>query len=272
MFAAEFLMQKLSREYKDTFMGIVNNVKDEIDFDELVESIEEKNIYKISGAAKFEKFQKNLSQFSPVILRAINIAANEMENKKSILLDLDRVTNLNEVKTVTNKLITGLTEQQDQIIKQVIYDGIDRQLSAKTIADKLISHIGLNAPQSRTLQTIEDNLVKNNSNKTSINKIIESKTKQMLKLRSETIALTESANAVSSGRYLMQQQMLEDGDILHDTTQEWLSGSDERSCSVCAPMHGQKIKMNEFFTAGNGAKVRSPILHARCRCIVVINY
>jgi hypothetical protein len=272
MFAAEFLINKMAREYNETFMGVVTSLKEEIEFQDLIQSIEEKNIYKISAATKFEKFQQKLSQFKPLILSTISIAARETEKKKNILLDLDREVNLNEVNKVTNKFITGMAEQQKLVVQKIIYDGIDRQLSAKSIADKLINNIGLNAPQTEILQNLENNLINSNTNKTTINKIIEQKSKQFLKTRAETIALTESANAISSGRYLMQQQMYEDGDISRDTMQEWYTASSEITCSVCAPMHGQRIKMNELFTTGSGSKVKSPILHARCRCIVVINF
>lgn len=272
MFAAEFLIKKLSRQYKDVFMNIVTNIKEEVSIDELLQSIEEKNISKIKASSKFYKFTQNLSQFTPVILNSINLSANEMEKKKSIFLDLDRESSLLEVNNVTNKLITCITEQQDMMIKQIVYDGIDQQLSAKLIADKIVSRIGLNATQSRTLQSIESNLVKNYTNKKAIDKVLEKKAKQMLKQRAETIALTESANAISAGRYLMQQQMYNDHEISRDSTQEWLTGSDERSCAVCAPMNGQIIKLNELFTTGSGFQVKRPILHARCRCIVVINF
>ena len=144
-----------------------------------------------------------------------------------------------------------MAEQQKLVVQKIIYNGIDRQLSAKSIADKLINNIGLNAPQTEILQNLENNLINSNTNKTTINKIIEQKSKQFLKIRAETIALTESANAISAGRYLMQQQMYDDGDISSDTTQEWYTASSERTCSVCAPMHGQKVKMNELFTTGS---------------------
>ncbi len=272
MFEVEFLMKKLSREFKSVFLDIVNTVNEEIEIDDLIKAIEERNLSGVKRAVNFEKFQQNLKQFSPVILSTINTAANEMEKTKHILLDLDREVNLSQVKTVTNKLITGLTEQQDKIIKDIVYEGIDTQLSVKTIADKIKLNINLNAPQSKTLKSIEDNLLSKNTNKEVIKKIVEEKAKQMLKIRAETIALTESANAVSAGRDLMQKQMFLDGDIPTNTKKEWVTASDERQCPNCAPMSGQIIPMDELFTTGFGAKVERPILHARCRCFVVIKY
>nr|BFD33719.1 hypothetical protein GTC16762_33380 [Pigmentibacter ruber] len=272
MFEVEFLIKKLSREFKNVFLDIVNSVNEEIDFEDLIKAIEEKNLSGVKRAVKFEKFQQNLKQFSPVILQTINIAANEMEKSKHILLDLDREVNLSQVKTVTNKLITGLTEQQDKIIKDIVYDGIDRQLSVKTIADKIKLNINLNATQVKTLKSIEDNLISKNANKEVINKIIEEKAKQMLKTRAETIAVTESANAVSAGRDLMQKQMFLDGDIPTNTKKEWITASDERQCGNCAPMNGQIVSINELFTTGFGAKVERPPLHARCRCFIVIKF
>ena len=66
MFAAEFLINKMAREYNETFMDVVTSLKEEIEFQDLIKSIEEKNIYKISAATKFEKFQprQNLKNFS----------------------------------------------------------------------------------------------------------------------------------------------------------------------------------------------------------------
>lgn len=273
MFAAENLIQRSSKNFRDAFLRSIGVASDEIenlnDFSNIINSSQINQL----ESSYLEKYINSLTQFKTVVLSTVTTAAIETEKpKQSIHLDLDRDVNLHEVNRLSTNLIKDLSQTQKEIVKQIITNGLEKNLSYKTISKQLVSQIGLNAPQIQTLQTIESNLLANGTNKTVIEKILNQKSKQMLAQRAQTIALTESAHAVSSGRYLMQQQMFHDQDIKQNATQEWLTGSDERTCSICAPMNGQKVGMNEYFTTGNGQLVKSPILHPRCRCIVIINF
>ena len=263
MFEAENLMIKQAKYFEEVFGVAVENTRENIDINELEKNIS--NYYEEIEVLNILK--KSLSHFKPIILNSVSLAAKQ---ESKFVLDLESHQSLNAVNKICNHLITDITEQQRNVFKNIISSGVNRGLSNKVISEKIKSNIGLNQVQVTALQAIEDNLKFENISPEKINKIIENKSKQMLKARSQTIAITESARAVSEGRYLIQQQTFDNDEFPSDVLQEWLTGSDERTCSVCAPMNGQKIKMNELFITGNGIKVKSPILHPRCRCIVRI--
>ena len=90
MLTADFLMSKMEREYKGLFLDVVSHVKQEIDFNDIVQAIEDKNLNKLTKATKFDDFKNYLSQFKPLILNTINIAAENTEKKRKVILDLDR--------------------------------------------------------------------------------------------------------------------------------------------------------------------------------------
>lgn len=270
MLTADFLMSKMEREYKGLFLDVVSHVKQEIDFNDIVQAIEDKNLNKLTKATKFDDFKNYLSQFKPLILNTINIAAENTEKKRKVILDLDREMVSKELKLIDKNFIDNITIQQKENIENILREGLDEQLSYKYIAKKIENNIGLNRVQVEALNKLEKNLISNNTSQNVITKILENKAKTMLKIRSENIALTESARAVSSGRYLMQQQMYEDGDISANTIQKWLTARDERQCHLCGSLNNVEAKMNENFIASNGFSARSPILHNRCRCIVII--
>lgn len=255
MYEAEELIDYKAKEFEEIFLISLINFKEIINIDNIEKSL---NI-----------FEKNLTHFRPVILSTISEAAKQAQKE---VLDLETHQALNAVNKICNNLIIDITEQQKNVIKNILSSGINRGLSHKIISDKIKNVVGLNQQQYKILENIEKNLNSENVDESDIKRIIESKIKQFIKQRAETIAQTESARAVSEGRYLIQQQCYENGDFPTEVMQEWLTGRDERTCSICSPMHGQRIKLNELFTTGNGLKVKSPILHPRCRCIVRIIY
>lgn len=261
MYKAEHLIRKLSNDFRDEFLNSIDIFRDEIDID--------KN-YNIKN---FELFLSLLSQFKPIVFSSVAESAKECEKpKESIHLNLDKEISMNEVNNLSNKMISNLSNAQMDSIKQVIQNGIRDDLSYKAVAKNIKSSIGLNSQQVKLIDNLKQNLANSNATKSQIEKIVEKKTESLIKTRAQTIALTESARAVNSGRRLIQKQMFDDGDLGDDTKQRWLTASDERTCFLCGPMHNQLVGMNELFTVGDGTKIVGPIVHPGCRCIVILEF
>ena len=261
MFSAEALMIKCSKDFKNVFLDSVDSSREEITLDEN---------FSVKG---FDRFVNSLSHFRPVILSTVSKSAKETEKpRETIELDLDSQLAKEELENHCSELITNISDVQRDSIRTIIKDGFDRNLSYKTVSERLKSQLGLNNQQIKILSSMENNLIENHVKQDQINKFLNIKSKQMLKIRADTIALTESAKAVSNGRYLIQQQMFKDGDIKESTKQKWYTASDERTCPLCGPLDNVEVGMNEYFTAINGSKIRNPILHPRCRCIVELEF
>ena len=252
MFEAEKLMDKLSTHFELAFTNMIKQSK---------------------ANSNGDIINLNTSQFKPVFLNAMNEAGNSEETAKKfkVTLDLDRQTALNELKNITDNFSYDINSQNDKVVKEILMNDQSLGISYKDTTEKIADNIGLNEYQARQLNVIEEQLKKDFLPRNKIKEIIKFKSEQMIRQRAKTIALTESARAVSSGRYLIQKQLVDDGLVHKQTLQEWLTGSDERSCAECSQMDEIKVPVGEYFTTGRGLKVRSPIIHPRCRCIVILD-
>jgi hypothetical protein len=180
MLTADFLMSKMEREYKELFLDVVSHVKQEIDFNDIVQAIEDKNLNKLTKATRFDDFKNYLSQFKPLILNTINLAAENTEKKRKVILDLDREIVSKELKLIDKHFIDNITNQQKENIENILREGLDQQLSYKYIAKKIENNIGLNRVQVEALNKLEKNLISNNTSQNVITKILENKAKTML--------------------------------------------------------------------------------------------
>ena len=48
----------------------------------------------------------------------------------------------------------------------------------------------------------------------------------------------------------------------------WITAKDERTCKLCAPLHGKRAGVTEQFTLKDGGKIWVPGVHVNCRCQV----
>lgn len=82
-------------------------------------------------------------------------------------------------------------------------------------------------------------------------------------IRAELIARTEPVNAYQNGYYLYAK---ETGAV----TKQWhgLAGA----CSICSPLIGTTLPIEEKFVLANGKEVDHPAGHPRCRCSLIYNY
>lgn len=78
--------------------------------------------------------------------------------------------------------------------------------------------------------------------------------------RAENIAVTEVTLGFSLGVLLAW------GVIPQVDGKEWVTSNDDKVCPICGPMHGQRVRLDEFFIGGDGAYYFSPPAHNKCRC------
>ena len=91
---------------------------------------------------------------------------------------------------------------------------------------------------------------------------------KLLRRRAENIARTETLSAENAGQDAAWSTAADAGLLDQETTwREWIAtpGSD-RTCDICAPMHGQRRRMGEAFESDEGDVVDRPPLHPSCRC------
>lgn len=82
-------------------------------------------------------------------------------------------------------------------------------------------------------------------------------------IRAQLIAQTEPVNAYQKGYYLYAQ-------ATGAKSKEWdgLAGA----CTICSPLIGKTIPIDDQFVLANGKEVDHPAGHPRCRCSLIYNY
>lgn len=82
--------------------------------------------------------------------------------------------------------------------------------------------------------------------------------------RAKTIAITETTRIYSEAE---RQTTIADPDIVY---LRWMTGADERVCSICGPLHGRIVgKGEKGVSHPGGAFMGFPPAHVNCRCRIV---
>lgn len=110
-----------------------------------------------------------------------------------------------------------------------------------------------------------------------VQKIVSRYKDRLLKTRADTIARTESLNALRAGRHEGFEQLVESGKVRADQiVVTWSATMDGRTRDTHRSMNGQKIRMGRIFTSPSGAVFEFPgdVTHGapagevvQCRCI-----
>lgn len=92
-----------------------------------------------------------------------------------------------------------------------------------------------------------------------------------LKHRAQTIARTETLNALHQSQNFLWQQAADSGAVMgSDLYRYWHVAHDERTCPICKPipsMNPDGVSINGQFQTPVGA-VDGPTMHPNCRCVV----
>lgn len=79
--------------------------------------------------------------------------------------------------------------------------------------------------------------------------------------RALTIATTEITRAYASGQQLAGQALAREFPDVQ-VVKRWFTNVDDRTCDLCAPLHGKEVGLSEEFAPG----INQPPRHPRCRC------
>jgi hypothetical protein len=97
---------------------------------------------------------------------------------------------------------------------------------------------------------------------------------RLLKQRAETIARTETMDALHQAQTLRWQQAIDQGKVnASELVRFWHTAKDERVCPICAKIPGlneQGRGFNEPFAFPDGETKMGPTAHPNCRCVVFI--
>ena len=174
----------------------------------------------------------------------------------------------------TGQLITQITEESRQAIRDAIVESLRQGTGAAPTARDLRQYIGLNGPQARALARFEASM------ETPSPRLVERRAARMLRERATMIARTELITASNQGQQAAWNYAGDNSLIPETAFKEWLASGDERTCPICSAMNGTRVPFrSEYmvatrFDAGGGALNVEPKMvppaHPMCRCAMVL--
>lgn len=201
--------------------------------------------------------KKGNSYLQPTILE-IYLSGQKQADKVlgiTTTFEVYNVAAIRAAETICSELVTSVTEATRRAVNVHIAAGIESGQSAYHIGRELRTVVGLNAPQAIAVRNFRIAQVAKypGISVTKLNKKVLRYSKKKLKLRTETIARTESARAQTVGYC----------DKLHEegVTEVEFSASSTACEEQCQPLDGNK------YSVADGAGV-IPV-HPNCTCVML---
>jgi hypothetical protein len=191
--------------------------------------------------------------------------ANPREAARSLVGRYDRATR------ARTGGVLGLTDNQALFVRNAT-----KELSSGSTAD-LRAYLNREARDKRydrsVLRAIRDSTTLPSDTQL---RMIQGYNSKLLKLRGETIGLTETMTALHAAQYETYRQLVEDGSLRPEQIRRiWRTASDWRVRDSHRPMEAQSVSMDEPFKSGRGVQLLYPgdrkapaVERIRCRCNV----
>lgn len=166
--------------------------------------------------------------------------------------------------------VTQISGGSQRAIRNIIGEMIDSGTSARRAAREIRDVIGLTVPQQKALAKQRIAMAEAGATKEVIERTLAARAESMLDERAFAIARNESFTAVSQGRQMYWNQLVDRGVLDPETLRKWVTAEDERVCPICRPMHNQIRGLNEPFEKGTGGTTLTTPAHVTCRCSVIL--
>lgn len=232
-------------------------------------------------------------------------AADWLDGKvdtKLIRFDQTNQRAVDRAQTNRYELVRGFTEEQREITRDVITDGMRRGVNPREMARDLRDSIGLTSTQERQVRNFRRSLENGEWSRvlgyelrdkradrtirrlqrdggeltsTQIDQMVERYRRNRINDRAEVIARTEALRAAHDGHDDAMRQALERGDVAADQLEStWNAGPATRFAREDhQAMDGKTVTWGEDFELPDGTRMRGPgdprggaKHNARCRC------
>lgn len=215
------------------------------------------------------KFIKKLSDFLDDQLDRVLKEVGVETGKKSIFSDDFWFAELEALKEVMLSLYKGVSRNAakralDQLLGMgapvsVSWTQVNEAVNlwAEQFAGQRITMIN-----DATKKMVQEKVVAWNNSGKPLSDLVKNLEGEFGKVRAERIAVTEVTNAYGQANLTTWKAS---GVV---EKKRWYTAVDERVCPICAPMHGQTVGIDDYFTDGNGNQVQAPAAHVNCRCYI----
>jgi hypothetical protein len=189
-------------------------------------------------------------------------------------------------------MVTRINSETMKAIRNVIVRGQVEGLAPRRQARLIQEMVGLTSRDALAVSRFRDGMVAAGLKQS----VIESRTARMsrrlLRRRAENIARTETIRAANMGVQLSWRSAMDRGHLPQGTQKVWIASGDDRTCPICAVLHGEVIDIVEPFSVQeqatsftrdgqdfvvaekaplkNPSITETPPAHPSCRCTVGI--
>lgn len=175
---------------------------------------------------------------------------------------------INPVETARNlRNIIGLTQQQAQAVfnyQRLLTGGVKgqpyKEVLRRALRDRRFDSTVLRAIEERTPLRPEQ-----------ITSQVKRYEERMLKQRAETIARTETMNALELAQQSRWRQAIDNGEVSESALRRfWHTAKDERVCPICSQIPGlnpEGVAFSQPFVLPDGTTLMGPTAHPNCRCV-----
>ncbi|GEM_PF-4246425 len=208
------------------------------------------------------------SEFADRLGQALDAATTAGdEAAKAVYLGFDSLdpATVNAQRAQRDKMVADLVASTKKAVNQVVTWAQSAGISAEARDGIMQELAGLNANQISPILTTLASMASTGSSDAALVTAARKSAKGVIEERSAIIA----SDALWSGAQL--GQVLAGGQMKRQTnyrvTKTWNTAGDERVCSICGPLDGVKVGIDEFFPGG----LPAPAAHPNCRCHTTID-
>lgn len=297
------LLDSIEPRLQRRFLEMIDAIRDELSVEALADMIREGRVEEA-----IEVYERASKIFARELSAAFGEAATATGDFVSDALDILTGYNQFDPRAVhyaaTNELelVTGFSEEQREVTRRVVSEGIARGINPIEQAREIREAIGLTPRQEAAVEKYRQQLEEgsrdalnrelrdkrfdstvtnaidagNKLSKDQIDRMVTRYRERYLKYRSEVIARTEALRAIHAGSEEMFRQAVDSGDIAKEQIERsWHTADDERVRDAHRNMQVAVVGLGEMFVDGDGNLLAfpgdpsaPPETTIQCRCVV----
>ncbi|MDD5034844.1 MAG: hypothetical protein PHE55_08815 [Methylococcaceae bacterium] len=196
--------------------------------------------------------------------------AKKKPDLREILVVPVSPASLKWVDTRALELVTeGISNAGRERVRGYIYDAMEKGQRVEDTYEKVRGSIGLTDAQFEAVKRRRELLEDQGYQSKEIKELEREYKDQLLDSRAETIARTETFQAISQGRNDVWQQAQDSGD-LPEVERVWITPpptpSPNAPCEACLAMEGKTAPVGGYYESDDWGQTKMPPGHPRCGC------
>jgi hypothetical protein len=171
------------------------------------------------------------------------------------------------VREESGTLITNITQQTRQAVRETIQRGFEKGQSVQQMAETIRDTVGMNTRQAGAYARYKEDLMARGLPESRVKTLADAYERKLIKQRATLIARTESIKAANEGWRQGIDKAAEDN-LLDPNVWEiaWIVTQDDRKCEKCQSMRGKRRPINGVYAEGEYKGTKGPPAHPGCRC------